>query len=68
MIRPVTKMLTMIGLIMIGGCATDNMRQGLYEGFRVQSNLQSSPPERVGKPESPNYQDYERLKKERLEH
>ena len=46
------------------GCTVDHVRQGFYEGFRVRNDLQSSPPERAGKPVSPDYLEYERLRKE----
>ncbi len=56
--------LIVLGLSLFAGCTADNVRQGLYEGFRTRNDLQSTPPERTGKPESPNYSEYERLKKE----
>jgi len=54
----------MLGLLLFEGCTVDNVRQGLYEGVRTQNNLQSSPSERASKPESPDYQEYQRLRKE----
>lgn len=54
----------MLGLLLFEGCSVDNVRQGLYEGVRTRNNLQSSPSERAGKPETPDYREYERLRKE----
>jgi hypothetical protein len=56
-------LLLLMGLLCVAGCAAD-VRPGLYEGFRVRNDLQSPPSERLGKPDSPNYLEYERLKKE----
>lgn len=53
-----------LGLSLLAGCTVDNMRQGIYEGFRTRNDLQYSPPERAGKPESPDYREYERLRKQ----
>ena len=64
MIRTVTLLLIGLGLSLMAGCTADNVRHGLYEGFRVRNDLQRSPPERAGKPESPDYLEYERLRKE----
>lgn len=64
MIRFAMLLLIMPWVLLFTGCAADNIRHGLYEGFRTQSDLQNSPPERVGKPESPDYLEYERLRKE----
>lgn len=63
MIRSVI-LLAVLGLLLLAGCSTDNLKHGLYEGFRVRNDLQSSPPERGDKPVSPDYQEYERLRKE----
>ncbi len=56
--------LILLGLPFFGGCAAENVRQGLYEGVRTRNNLQSSPAERAARPESPDYPEYERLRKE----
>ena len=50
----------------LAGFTVDHVQQGFYEGLRVRNDLQSSPHDRFGKPESPNYQQYEQLKKEQL--
>ena len=42
----------------------NEVKDGLYDGIRTRNDLQNSPPERLGKPESPNYPEYERLRKE----
>lgn len=64
MFRFVTLLLTALGLLFLAGCTTDHLKQGFYEGLRVRNDLQTSPAERIGKPESPNYSEYERLKNE----
>lgn len=48
---------------LIAGCSGDNLKQGLYESLRVHSDLQSTPSERIGKPEPPTYNEYQQLKK-----
>ena len=65
MVRFAKLLLIMLGLLCFAGCSVDNVKHGLYEGFRTRQDLQSTPSERASKPESPNYQEYERLKKER---
>ena len=52
-------------LLLMTGCSKDNVIHGVYDGFRVRNDLQSSPPERDGRPESPDYTEYERMRKER---
>jgi hypothetical protein len=66
MIRFTSLLVILLVLASLGGCTVDHVTQGFYEGFRVRNDLQSSPQERLGKPESPNYQQYEQLKKEQL--
>jgi hypothetical protein len=56
-----TLLFTALGLLLLAGCTTDHLKQGLYEGLRTRNDLQSSPAERIGKPDSPNYQEYQRL-------
>ena len=56
-------LLTLLGLLLLAGCTADHLKQGLYEGLRTRNDLQSSPAERIGKPDSPNYQEYERLQR-----
>jgi hypothetical protein len=46
------------------GCTTSNVTRGVYEGLRTRNDLQSSPSERLGKPASPDYAEYERARKE----
>ena len=65
MIRTAMLLLAALGLLLCAGCTTDKVRQGLYEGFRVRNDLQSSPSERLGKPDSVDYLEYERQRKER---
>ncbi len=64
MIRPATVLLALLALSSLAGCTADNLRQGVYEGLRTRNDLQSSPPERIGKPESPDYQTYDRMRRE----
>lgn len=35
----------------------------MYEGIRVRNDLQSSPSERLGKTETPDYDTYQRMRK-----
>ena len=56
--------LPMLLMLLFSGCTGENVRHGLYEGIRTRNDLQSSPAERLGKPESPDYQEYERMRKE----
>lgn len=64
MFRYIMLLLTMLCIMLFSGCTGDNVRHGLYDGIRTRNDLQCSPPERFGKPESPDYQEYERLRKE----
>ena len=64
MFRFVMLVFTMLLLPLFTGCTGENVRHGLYEGLRTRNDLQSPPPERFGKPESPDYSEYERLRKE----
>lgn len=48
---------------LLTGCTADNLRQGLYEGFRTRNDLQQTPPERAGKQETPDYRAYEQLRR-----
>jgi hypothetical protein len=62
MIRSAALLLTLA--LSLAGCSADHVRQGVYDAIKVQNDLQSAPSERVGKPESPDYQTYERMRKE----
>lgn len=55
-----------LALSLLTGCTVDNVRQGLYEGFRTRNDLQQAPPERAGKQETPDYRAYEQLRREQL--
>lgn len=58
------RMLFVLGLLLsIGGCTGENLRQGLYEGFKVHSDLKSTPSERIGRPDAPTYDQYRQLQK-----
>lgn len=59
-----TFLLTLLGAFLLTGCTVENVKQGLYEGIRTRDNLQNSPAERADKPETPDYLEYERLRKE----
>jgi hypothetical protein len=62
---PIISLLIMVTLVaVLAGCTTNQVRGGLYEGFRVRNDLQNSPAERVGKPEAPNFNEYERQRRE----
>lgn len=63
MFRFVMLLLTML-LLLLTGCTGENVRHGFYEGIRTRNDLQSSPSERLGQPASPDYSEYERLRKE----
>lgn len=54
-------------LAVVSGCTRDNLLHGMYDGFRVHNELQSSPPERAVRQESPAYSDYQRMRKETTE-
>lgn len=64
MIRFVAWFLFVLWLQLFVGCSVKHVTTGIYEGIRVQNDLQSSPSERLGKPESPDYGQYEQMKKE----
>ena len=66
MTRLTVLLLTLLWLRMLAGC-TDNVRQGMYEGFRTRNDLQTSPSERVGRQEVPDYREYEQLRKKQKE-
>ena len=57
-------MLVIITCMLVAGCAKNGLYQGLYDGVRVRDQLATTPAERVGKPEIPNYQQYENMRKE----
>ena len=60
----ISTLFILLGLPCFTGCTADNMRQGLYEGIRTRNDLQNSPAERAGKPEAPDYREYERQRKD----
>jgi hypothetical protein len=64
MFRFAMLLLTMLWLLLLTCCTADNVRHGLYEGIRTRNDLQTSPNERYGKPDSPDYPEYERMRKE----
>jgi hypothetical protein len=51
-------------LLLLTGCSKENLIQGMYDGVRTHNDLQSTPLERAGKPDSPDYLEYERMRKE----
>ena len=65
MLRCMAVLCITLCLQILAGCSTGNLSRGFYDGIKVQSDLQSSPDERFGKPEAPDYQEYERMKKEK---
>lgn len=53
-----------LALTVLAGCSSQRVYQGVYEGARVRSQLQSTPADRVGKPELPvDYQRYDALRR-----
>lgn len=54
-------------LAVVSGCTKDNLLHGMYDGFRVHNELQSSPSERAVRQELPAYSDYQRMRKENVE-
>jgi hypothetical protein len=49
-------------LLLIGGCTGENFKQGLYDGLKVHNDLQSTPSERLGRPD-PTYGQYQQMQK-----
>lgn len=64
MLRSAAILFIVLCLQLLAGCTADKVTRGLYDGIWVRSDLQSPPSERFGKPDQPDYQEYERLKKE----
>ncbi|MBJ6726556.1 hypothetical protein [Geomesophilobacter sediminis] len=66
--RNVSRMITLpAALVIISslcGCSAEHVKQGIYEGIKTRNELQSSPQERIGKPEQPSYSDYKRQREE----
>ena len=60
------KLVSVMGVGLIVGCAADSVKRGMYEGIKVQRDLQASPQERIGNSDTPDYQSYERMRKERV--
>ena len=50
----------------LAGCSTKGAYQGIYEGLNTNTQLGSAPSERIGKPEPPNYQQYDDMRHNRL--
>lgn len=64
MFRYVMLVLTMLLLPLFTGCTANYLWGGLYGGIKARNDLQSTPSERLGQPESPDYSEYERLRRE----
>ena len=64
MFRYATGLCLVLCLQPLAGCSTDRVTRGLYEGIRTRNDLQSSPAERLGKPDAQQYSEYERARKE----
>lgn len=58
--------LTVVCLVIVSGCTSKQVYNNLYEGVRVRNELQTPPPERVGKTDAPSYQQYENERKEKI--
>jgi uncharacterized lipoprotein len=56
----------LIGLLftmVLAACSSKNISPGIYEGVRTRSQLQSTPSERLGRPELPaDYQSYDSMR------
>lgn len=64
MFRYAVILFSLLWLQLLAACSADNLTRGLYDGVRVRNDLQSAPSERFGKPQEPDYPEYERLRKE----
>ncbi len=64
MLRYATILFLVLCLQLLAGCTTGKVTRGIYDGIRVRNDLQGSPAERFGKPQEPDYQEYERMRKE----
>jgi hypothetical protein len=61
-------MVSVVLCLFTAACSARSVYTGLYEGTRVKNQLDTPPPERLGKPEPPvDYQQYEMLRKEMLQ-
>jgi len=54
---------TLLSMTLCSGCSNYNFSKAIYEGIQTRDQLQSTPGERVGKPEPMNYQQYESERK-----
>ncbi len=54
----------LLALFPLAGCTADHLRQGMYEALKTRNDLQSAPSERIGKPDAPDYQTYDRMRRE----
>ena len=50
-------------MVICAGCSNYNFSRAVYEGVQTRDQLQSTPPERMGRPEPLNYQQYESERK-----
>jgi len=53
----------LLTILLCTGCSNFNFSKAFYEGVQTRDQLQSTPSERVGKPEPMNYQQYESERK-----
>jgi hypothetical protein len=51
-----------VALLLFCGCNSKAIYQGIYEGSRVRQQLQTTPGERVGRQELPDYQSYDSMR------
>jgi len=53
----------LLTIFLSAGCSQYNFSRAVYDGVQTRDQLQSTPPERAGKPEPLNYQQYESERK-----
>jgi len=61
------KAITMLAAMVacLAGCSTKGAYQGIYEGLNAGKQMETAPSERIGKPEPPNYQQYDDMRNNR---
>ena len=64
MVKTIVLLAAMIACL--AGCSTKRAYQAIYEGLNAKKELGSAPSERIGKPEPPNYQQYDDMRNNRL--
>lgn len=49
-------------VVMLCGCSSSNLKRGMYQGIQNYNQMQSTPTERIGKPDM-NYDQYDSERK-----